>query len=97
MPTYIALARYTAKGIESIRQSPSRVDAARQAFRQAGADMKTLYLTMGQYDLVVVIEAPNDETMARIALTLGSQGNVRTETMRAFTEDEFRKIAGGAG
>jgi uncharacterized protein with GYD domain len=94
MPTYIALCRYTAKGIESVKQSPSRVDAARQAFRQAGGDMKTLYLTMGQYDIVAVIEAPNDEAMARIALALGSQGNVRTETMRAFTEEEFRKIAG---
>jgi uncharacterized protein with GYD domain len=95
MPMYITLLQYTAKGIESIKQSPGRVDAARQAFRQAGADFKALYLTMGQYDLVALIEAPNDEAMARAGLALGSQGNVRTQTMRAFTEDEFKKIVGG--
>jgi uncharacterized protein with GYD domain len=95
LATYIALLRYTEKGIAAIKQSPSRVDAARQAFKQAGCDLKAIYLTTGQYDMVATIEAPNDEAMARTALALGAQGNVRTETMRAFTEDEFRKIVGG--
>lgn len=94
MPSYIVLAHYTRKGVEGIKQSPSRVDAARQAFKQAGGEMKAFYLTTGRYDIVCLVEAPNDEAIARMALTLGAQGNVRTETMRAFTEDEFRKIIG---
>lgn len=94
MPSYIVLARYTHKGIEGIKQSPSRLDAARQAFKQAGGELKAFYLTTGRYDITCIVEAPNEETIARMALGLGAQGNVRTETMRAFTEDEFRKIIG---
>jgi uncharacterized protein with GYD domain len=95
MPTYIALLQYTQKGLENIKQSPSRVDAARKAFQQAGGEMRALYLTMGQYDLVSIIEAPDDQTMAKIALALGAQGNVRTQTLKAFTEEEFHKIVAG--
>ena len=91
MPTYIALARYTHQGIQNVKQSPGRVDATKQAFRQAGAELKAFYLTTGRYDMVTIIEAPNDEAMARMALALGAQGNIRTETMRAF---EPRKIGG---
>ncbi len=92
MPTYISLLRYTQKGSESIKESPNRLDSVRQLFRTAGADLKQFYLVTGQYDAVVVADAPNDETLARLMLIIGSAGNVRTETLRAFTEDEFRKI-----
>lgn len=94
MPTYISMLRYTQQGIGAAKNAPARIDAAKEAYRKAGGELKAIYLTMGQYDLVVIAELPNDETVARMALSLGSQGNIRTETMRAFTETEFRKIAG---
>ncbi len=92
MPTYITLGRYTQQGVEKIKEGPARIDAAKQAFRAAGGELKQWFLVLGQYDFVVVAEGPDDETAARLALTIGSLGNVRTETLRAFTEDEFRKI-----
>lgn len=92
MPTYIMLHRYTQKGIENVKQSPDRLEAARKAFKAVGAELKQFYLVTGQYDIVTITEAPNDETIARCALNLASKGNVTTETLRAFTEDEYRKI-----
>jgi uncharacterized protein with GYD domain len=94
MPTYISMLRYTQQGISAVKNAPARIDAAKEAYRKAGGELKALYLTLGQYDLVVVAEMPNDEAVARMALALGSQGNIRSETMRAFTETEFRKIVG---
>jgi uncharacterized protein with GYD domain len=94
MPTYISMLRYTQQGISSIKSAPARIDAAKESYRKAGGELKAIYLTMGQYDLVVIVDMPNDEAVARMALALGAQGNIRTETMRAFTETEFRKITG---
>ena len=94
MPTYISMLRYTQQGIGSIKSGPARIDAAKEAYRKAGGELKAIYLTLGQFDLVAIAEMPNDEAVARMALALGAQGNIRTETMRAFTETEFRKIAG---
>ncbi len=95
MPTYISLLRYTQQGIQNIKESPSRVEVAKRAFRDAGAELKQFYLVMGQYDAVSISEAPDDETLTRVMLALGAQGNVRTETLRAFPEGEFRKIISG--
>ena len=92
MPIYVTLVRFTQQGIERIKESPARFDAAKQAGRALGVELKSWYLTMGQYDIVGVIEAPDDETMAKVALALGALGNFRTETMRAFSEDEYRAI-----
>lgn len=92
MPTYITLVRYTQQGVGKIKESPSRLDAARKGFSSMGAEIKAFYLVMGQYDAVVISEAPNEEISAKLALATGSQGNVRTETFRAFTEEEFRKL-----
>jgi uncharacterized protein with GYD domain len=92
MPTYINLLRYTQKGIENIKEGPARLDAAKQGYKAAGCDLKSFYLVMGQYDAVVISEAPNDEAVAKLALAIGSKGNVRTETLRAYTEDEYRKL-----
>jgi uncharacterized protein with GYD domain len=94
MATYLMLVKYTQKGIENIKQSPARLDEAKKAAKAVGAQMKAFYLVMGRYDIIVVLEAPDDETVARWALSLGSKGNVTTETLRAFTEDEYRKIIG---
>lgn len=92
MPTYISLIRFTQKGMETIKEGPARLDAAKQRFRAAGGELKAFYLVTGQYDAVAISELPNDEAAARVALGNGSMGNVRTETLRAFSEDEYRKI-----
>ena len=92
MPTYILLTNYTQKGIEQIRESPSRLDSVKGLFKKMGAEMKAFYLVQGRYDIVVIAEAPNDETAAKLSLAVGGQGYVRTETLRAYTEDEYRKI-----
>ncbi len=92
MPTYISLVQYTSKGIEAIKDSPKRLDAARKAFEEAGAKLKDFYLVMGEYDIVLVVDAPNDEAVAKVSLMLGAKGSVRTHTFRAFTEAEYRKL-----
>ena len=94
MPTYITLVNFTKKGVENVKESPQRLDAAKNAFKRMGAELKEFYLVMGQYDIILVSEAPDDVTVAKIALTLGSLGNVRTESFRAFKEDEYREIVG---
>src|SRR2546427_2634490 len=92
MATFITLARYTQQGISKIKDSPSRVDNFRNAAQKAGGSLKSVYLTLGRYDLVLITEAPSDDVVARLTLATASLGNVTTETLRAFTEDEFRKL-----
>lgn len=92
MATYVVLSKYTQQGIGKIKESPARIDAVRQTARAMGAELKAWYLVMGRYDVVTIWEAPSDETVAKLLLAIGSLGNVTTETLRAFTEDEFRKI-----
>jgi uncharacterized protein with GYD domain len=95
MPTYVSLCRYTEQGIKNIKESPSRLERFKQGLKGLGGELKSFHLTQGKYDAVVIVELPNDEVVAKFALSLGSQGNVRTETFRAFTEDEYRKIISG--
>jgi uncharacterized protein with GYD domain len=97
MSTYISLIRFTQKGVETIREGPKRLDIAKQAFRDAGAELKAFYLVTGQYDAVAISEAPNDETVAKLSLRTAAMGNVRTETLRAFNEDEYRGIVASIG
>ena len=92
MSTYIMLFNYTDQGIRNIKDSPQRADAARELARTCGAEMKDFYLTMGGYDLVVTVEASNDDAVAKFALAVGSSGNVRSTTLKAFTEEEYRGI-----
>ena len=94
MATYIVLFGYTQLGIENVKESPARVDAAEKAFKAVGAKVKEFYAVMGMshYDTIFIVEAPDDETVAKAVLTIGSVGNVRTETHRAFTQSEFKKI-----
>lgn len=92
MTTYISLLRFTQQGIETIKDSPARLDMAKQIFQSMGASIKEFYLVTGEYDAVMIGEAPDDETMAKLALTIGSTGAIRTESFRAFTEEEYRKI-----
>jgi uncharacterized protein with GYD domain len=92
MPTFISLVSFTQQGIQNIKESPARLDAAKKAFKAAGGELRQFYLTMGRYDIVLVSEHPDDETATKVALAIGSLGNVRTETCRAFTEEEYRKL-----
>ena len=92
MENYIILCNYTQKGIENIKESPNRLDAAKQVFKAMGGELKASYLTMGRYDLVVICEVPDAETGTKISLAIGSRGAVRTESLRAYPEADFRKI-----
>jgi len=92
MSTYLILSRWTQQGVQNVKESPARLDAAKQAAKAMGGEIKAFYLVMGQYDFVVVADMPNDEAVARFVLATGMLGNVRTETLKAFTEDEYRKI-----
>jgi uncharacterized protein with GYD domain len=93
MPTYVSLVRYTDQGVKTFKDLKSRLDDTRRAGESLGATLKGFYLTMGQYDAVVITEAPDDATVAKLALGAAGRGNVRTETLRAFTEDEAMRIA----
>lgn len=92
MATYISLIHYTEQGIRDIQDSPTRLEAGKRLLKDLGGELKSFYLTMGPYDIVIVLEAPNDEVVAKFALALSAQGNVRTTHLRAFTEAEYRKI-----
>ena len=92
MAKYISLVKYKTKGIENIKESPSRLDAVKQLCESMGATVEGFYLTMGRYDIIMIMEAPNLETAAKIILTVTSKGAVSTETLPAFPEDEYRKI-----
>src|SRR5262245_42831729 len=92
MPTYIQLVQSTQKGIETVKESPARVDAVKTAAQAMGVEIKALYLVTGRYDIVLLVEAPDDTTMAKYALASAARGTVRSETLRAFPEEDFRKI-----
>ena len=92
MPTYISLYNWTEEGIKNVKDSPARLDKARQMVEAMGGKIVGFYLVQGQYDMVVISEAPDDETVAKTALILGSQGAVRSVTLRAHPENEYRKI-----
>ena len=92
MPTYVTLYKLTAQGSANIKESPARVEAARKMARQLGAEIKMLYPVMGRYDFVGILEAPDDDTAVRCSLALGARGNVRTETLRAFSAEDWRKL-----
>ena len=92
MATYISLIKLTQQGVTSIKDGPARLDAGKDTLKSFGSELKAFYLTMGRYDIVVISEAPDDAAAAKVALAVGSAGNVTTETLRAFTEDEYREI-----
>ena len=94
MPSYLSLVNWTDQGVRNVKQSQQRLEAVKQAVQAAGGRLIFFYMTMGEYDLATLFEAPDDETMARVLLSIASQGNVRTKTLRAFTEDEYRRIIG---
>ena len=92
MPTYIMLAKWTDQGIRNAKESPNRLDKVRQLLKDMGGDFKLFFLTMGEYDIVAIYEAPDDAVAARFNLQLGMIGNMRTQTMKAFPEAAYREI-----
>ena len=95
MPTYITIANLTDQGIRNMKDLSRRLQNAEQQFAQMGAELKEVYLLMGQFDYIVIAEAPDDETMARITLAVAGQGNVRTQTTRAFNREEMLRVVEG--
>jgi uncharacterized protein with GYD domain len=92
MPTYINLVNWTDQGIKNVKEAPQRIDTFKKAVEAAGGKLNGFYVTMGKYDIVTIIDAPSDEACANIIISTGSKGNIRTETMKAFTEQQFRNI-----
>lgn len=94
MPHFVILVCYTQQGISKIKDSPSRLDAAKKAAEKEGGKIHAWYLTMGHYDAVLISEFPTDEACAKFTLSAGTLGNISTETLKAFSEAEYRKICG---
>ncbi len=92
MPTYISLVRWTEQGIRNVKESPQRLDAAKKAIEATGGKVIGFYLTMGRYDMVLIFELPSDEVAATVALSVGSRGTIRTETLKAFPKEQYLGI-----
>ena len=92
METFVILANFTQQGVEKIKESPARLEGAKKAFAAFGAEMKHFFLVTGQYDMVVIVEASSADAVAKAVLAIASAGSVRSETLRAFTEAEYRDI-----
>lgn len=93
MPTYISLVNLTEQGLKEVKNAPERLRSLEASAKEAGGSLVGFYLVMGQYDYVVITEAPDDQTAARLILGNIAQGSVRTQTMRAFPREEFEQIA----
>ena len=92
MPTYVTLYKWTEQGIKNVKGAPARIKESIKSAEAAGGRVFGVYLTMGQYDLVSIYEAPNDETAAAALLNQGMQGNVQSTTLKAFTVEQFAEI-----
>ncbi|HEV2773285.1 MAG TPA: GYD domain-containing protein [Thermoleophilaceae bacterium] len=89
MPTFIMISRLTAEGVQTIKNNPQRIKEVNQEIEQLGAEVKEQWATLGQFDFVNVVEAPDEQTMARISLELGSRGTARYESLPAIPVDDF--------
>jgi uncharacterized protein with GYD domain len=94
MPTYLIQSQWTDQGIRNVKESAKRLDLGKKKLKEMGGEIKAFYLTTGPYDMLAVVDVPNDAILAAHLLWLGSQGNLRTQSVKAFTEDEFRTIVG---
>jgi len=92
MPSYILLTSWTDQGIKTAKASPKRQQDAREMAKKFGVEWKSFYMTMGAYDFVLTVEAPDDAAVAKFVVALCSLGNVRTTTLKAFPETEYRAI-----
>ena len=92
MPIYVTLIKWTDQGRKDVASLPDRVDAVTKRLSEAGAKLVGNYVCMGHYDQIAITEAPNDETIAKLALIIAGRGNARTETLRCFSMEEVRKL-----
>jgi uncharacterized protein with GYD domain len=92
MPTFILTINWTDQGIRAVRDAPKRTQAAKEIAKKVGVEITQVYLTSGEHDLLVIAEAPLGDHVSKLALALGSLGNVRTRTSRAWTEPEWTKL-----
>jgi uncharacterized protein with GYD domain len=92
MPKFISLVNSTSQGVENIKESPNRLDAVKKLCESMDAKVDGLYVTMGRYDIVLIMDAPNPETALKIIKKIASAGNISTETLLAFPEEEYRGI-----
>ena len=97
MAKYIALASFTDQGIRNVKDTVKRADAVREAARKFGCEMSQIYWTLGNYDLVTIIDAQDEASATAFAIAIGSAGNVRTQTLRAFSREEMGAIVGKLG
>ncbi|MBR1149211.1 MULTISPECIES: GYD domain-containing protein [unclassified Bradyrhizobium] len=97
MTTYVMLANWTEQGILKVKDSPNRLDAAKKALTEMSGEFKFFFLTMGDFDIVAIYEAPDDAVAARFSLQMGMQGNIRTRTLKAFPETAYREIIKSLG
>ena len=95
MVTYLMLLNWTDQGIKSVKDSPKRLDAVKKLAKDMGGEVKSFHMTLGAYDLVLIVDMPNNDKLASFGLKLGSFGNVRSTTLKAFPEDEYRRIIAG--
>jgi uncharacterized protein with GYD domain len=92
MPRYVVLMNWTEQGVKAAKDTVDRSEQGREAFKKLGVDLTDVYWTVGPYDIVSIIDAPDDERLSAALLALAGQGNVRTKTMRAFSADEMRSV-----
>jgi len=92
MPMFILSLNWTDQGLRSVKDAPKRAQAARELAKKVGVEIKEVYLTSGDDDLLVIVDTPNGDNVAKFALALGAQGNVRTRTARAWPQSEFQKL-----
>ncbi|MEW6245371.1 MAG: GYD domain-containing protein [Nitrospirota bacterium] len=92
MPAFVTLINWTDQGIRTVKDSPKRLDAAKKELQKLGGEVKSFYMTQGAFDAVLIFEVPNDEAAAKFLLKTGSAGNVRTTTLKAYPEADYRKI-----
>jgi uncharacterized protein with GYD domain len=94
MATYIVLGNYTDQGIRNVKDTPKRTEAVKEMAKKSGVNLKETFWTLGTYDFVSVIEAHDDEAIIAFGMSVGKQGNVRTQTLRAFSAGEMKGILG---
>ena len=92
MAIFIALANWTPDGIKAVQDSASRFDLVRKLLEDMGGKVQSIHMTMGEYDLVLIYDAPDDATAARFTLQIAKRGYVRTKTLKAFPESAFREL-----
>lgn len=97
MATYIVLASFTEQGIRTVRDTTKRADGVREAARKFGVTAREFYWTMGAHDVVVIFDAPDDASMTALTMSIGALGNVRTQTMRAFSREEMNGVLAKLG